>query len=57
MSAEYPVWVCLECGKKHGRRVPEVACWHIDLCDVCGQEKECTEPRDFGHFPRWGNEE
>jgi len=53
---EYPDWVCLDCGKKHGRRVPEMATWHIGKCDACGQEKEVTEPRDFGHFPRWGDE-
>lgn len=56
MKPEYPTWVCLECGKKHGRRIPEIATWHIGKCDVCDQEKEVTAPRDFGHFPRWGDE-
>ena len=46
----YPVWVCTDCGKKHGRREPKCATWHIDKCGVCGKETMVTEPRDFGHL-------
>ena len=53
MSDEYPKWVCVECGKKHGRKVPEVATWHYGKCDVCEKNHPVSEPRDFGHFPNW----
>jgi hypothetical protein len=53
---EYPNWVCMECGLKHGRRAPGVATWHEGECDACGRKASVTEPRDFGHFPRWGDE-
>ena len=53
MSDEYPKWACLECGKKHGRMVPEVSSWHYGKCDVCTKNRSVTEPRDFGHFPLW----
>ena len=43
----------MECGKKHGRKVPEVASWHLGECDVCEENHPVTEPRDFGHFPNW----
>lgn len=54
---EYPEWVCYECGMKHGRRAPGVAAWHSDKCDVCDQQKDVTEPRDFGHLKdTWKND-
>ena len=50
----YPKWTCEECGKKHGSgKMKEVSCWHYGKCDVCGEEKEVTEPRDFFHFIKW----
>jgi hypothetical protein len=41
-------WICADCGGKYGR-MPEghVSAWHPDVCDVCGENKPCTEPRDF----------
>jgi hypothetical protein len=45
----HPAWVCHDCGTRYGRRVPgEASTWHIDTCDVCGQEKPVTQPRDYG---------
>jgi hypothetical protein len=46
----YPQWICMDCGLKHGKREPGLACWNVDKCDVCGEIKPCTEPRDFGHL-------
>lgn len=40
-------WICLLCGKKYGTIVPRMATWHLDRCDVCGNERAVTEPRDF----------
>lgn len=48
---DYPDWVCLECGTRLGRKVPGIACWHNGVCGVCQENKEVTEPRDFGHLP------
>lgn len=45
----YPTWVCAECGLKASGRHAGVATWHEDVCDVCGQKKTVTEPRDFGY--------
>jgi len=53
----YPQWICADCGLKHGKTPPGVACWHEDKCDVCGEVKPCTEPRDFGHLKEtWKND-
>lgn len=49
----YPIWICRDCGKKHTTKGQfEVSTWHIDTCNVCGEEKECTEPRDF-YYPNF----
>lgn len=52
-SKPYPAWCCDDCGYKHGRRRAGIATWHAGTCDVCGEKKNVTEPRDFGHFPNW----
>ena len=46
----YPQWICSDCGNKYGRRKCGIATWHNNTCDVCGEEKAVTEPRDFGHL-------
>lgn len=45
-----PDWVCFDCAKTRGARVPQGHCYtvHIGICGLCGQTKEVTEPRDFG---------
>ena len=50
---QYPNWTCAECGIKHGRTINKVATWHYGKCDVCEQNNNVTQPRDFGHFPNW----
>jgi hypothetical protein len=53
----YPRWICLDCGNKYGRRAGGVCTMHVGKCDVCGEEKSVTEPRDFGYlFDGWRNE-
>jgi hypothetical protein len=47
---EDPVWICLECGNRYGRRSSGVATWHEDMCDICGKIAAVTEPRDFGYL-------
>ena len=47
---EYPAWVCLDCGTKHGRIKVGIATWHVDECGVCRNQTLVTEPRDFGHL-------
>ena len=47
---DYPEWICHECGMKYGRREPGSATWHTGKCDVCGETKSVTQPRDFGHL-------
>jgi hypothetical protein len=54
MKAEYPTWVCLDCGLKYGWHDAGVATWHEDTCGICGRVTGVTEPRDFGHLrPGW----
>lgn len=52
MKAMYPAWICGDCGEKHGS-MPEGhrATWHPDKCGWCGEEKYCTEPRDYRYPP------
>lgn len=47
---EYPQWVCFPCGMKYGYRAPGVSTWHNNTCGVCGEHRQVTEPRDFGHL-------
>lgn len=49
-TTPYPTWICSDCGNKHGNRKCGVATWHVDRCCICGETKEVTEPRDFGHL-------
>jgi hypothetical protein len=47
-KAEYPSWVCFDCGKKaSGGKSFGLSCWHNGTCGVCGDEKPVTQPRDF----------
>ena len=49
-ATNYPQWVCMPCGMKHGNRPPGIATWHIDECGICKKQTAVTEPRDFGHL-------
>lgn len=42
------MWVCADCGLRHGTRLPVMATWHEDTCGVCGAVGPVTEARDFG---------
>lgn len=53
MDKDYPQWTCWECGSKHGKRSPRIATWHYGKCDVCENNNNVTEPRDFGGFANW----
>lgn len=55
-TAPYPDWICKTCGCLYGNRPdgnPYGATWHPDKCDICGEETEVTEPRDFGYLKEW----
>lgn len=41
---------CMDCGQKYG--VYSVGCSSVwnGTCNVCGEEKQVTETRDFGYF-------
>jgi hypothetical protein len=50
-SSSYPAWVCVDCGKEYGHKLPgEGTTWHHGVCGVCGEDDIVTEPRDFGHL-------
>jgi len=42
-------WICDECGKKYGSRVPEISTFHYGWCEWCDEEKAVTESRDYGY--------
>lgn len=49
---KYPLWICHDCGMKARKRpLPEgsVATFHKAKCDVCGEIKAVTQPRDYGY--------
>lgn len=53
---KYPDWICADCGDKYGNKECGVSTWHMDICDICGETKPVTEPRDFGHLKKgWEN--
>lgn len=45
---EYPEWVCRDCGAQYGNRPGGLCTMHYGKCDVCGESKAVTQPRDFG---------
>jgi hypothetical protein len=59
MGEKYPSCVCIDClndaikddfihkGKKLAWS--DVYSVYVAKCDICGDEKECTEPRDAGY--------
>lgn len=51
----YPDWACVPCGKKHGARMRQESpsTFHYGKCDICGENTSVTQPRDYGHFPKW----
>ncbi len=58
-KVEYPSWVRKECGRKAHKltfgddfgekRQASLSTWHQAECDVCGEVKAVTQPRDFFH--------
>lgn len=53
---DYPDQVCISCGNRHGRGMPEghLCTMHLGECGICGETRPVTEPRDFGHLkPGW----
>lgn len=43
-------WVCHDCGIKYGEPRDCYATYHLGKCDVCGEEKAVTEPRDYNYL-------
>ena len=40
-------WLCQDCGKRLSKKQFDCSTWHKGKCDICGEEKDVTEPRDF----------
>ena len=43
------MWICLDCGNKHGKQRFSLSTWHTGVCDWCGRDTSVTEDRDFGY--------
>lgn len=53
----YPLVICADCGRKYQTRGGSgISTFHQDICDVCGEDKTVTEPRDYG-FPTFPGHE
>lgn len=49
----YPYWVCRECGLKASKgKCASISAWHMGICEVCGEKKLITEPKDF-FYPKF----
>lgn len=47
----YPHWVCQGCGIKASKgKSFTISTFHVNICEVCEQEKSVTEARDF-YYP------
>jgi hypothetical protein len=58
VKKDYPLWICMPCGQKYGKKECGTATWHVGSCDVCDAIRSVTEPRDFGHLKDgWRNHE
>lgn len=46
-------WCCSDCGRMasslsgHKKLQFDISTFHAGICDVCGEKKSVTEPRDF----------
>ncbi len=49
---DYPDWICAECAHRECNGMPEghIATFHNGVCDLCGERKHVTEPRDYRGF-------
>lgn len=45
-------WICRDCAKKlcKGMLEGHIACYHEGKCNVCGEKKTVTEPRDYRYW-------
>lgn len=63
LQKDYPQLICFSCGDKYGRwsreqREGRVCTVNRDTCDICGEIRFVTEPRDFGGLkPEWKNDQ
>lgn len=44
--------VCNECGTRYGKYSVGCSSVHMGTCDVCGEERSVTEPRDYGYLKK-----
>jgi hypothetical protein len=44
--------VCNDCGNRYGKYSVGCSSMSPGTCDVCGQSKAVTEPRDFGYLAK-----
>jgi hypothetical protein len=47
MSVERINQVCYNCGVEKLHRAPGFCTWRLGVCDICGKEKDVTEPTRF----------
>lgn len=49
---DYPVFICFDCGRRHGKghHNNNIMTVHLGVCDICKRYTSVTEPRDFGHL-------
>ena len=49
----YPAWVCIDCAKNAltqdalKKLEGSLSTFHYGICEICGEMKAVTEPRDF----------
>ena len=53
---EMPYFICSSCGLKYGDYSVGISSYSVAICEICGVQDMCTEPRDFGYIPRWKGE-
>ena len=44
--------VCNECGTRYGKYSVGCSSVHTGTCDVCGETRSVTEPRDYGYLQK-----
>jgi hypothetical protein len=53
VSDDYPAWICADCGSRLGRLPADhISTWHRGTCGWCGEDRDVTEPRDYGYPKR-----
>lgn len=46
---DYPGLVCFNCCRQANGKIPCMATYHLNICEVCNKWRSVTHPRNYGY--------